>query len=82
MCETTVTISGTQRLLKKLAHIKFFVFVICYLQLKWREMITNNVSSHVFDVLWTNDFYNIMEKEHLMDALSKAVLGVYFLLSI
>ncbi|VDM16946.1 unnamed protein product [Wuchereria bancrofti] len=44
------------------------------LKLKWHEVITNNVSSHVFDVLWTNDVYNITEKEELMDALSKAVI--------
>ncbi|VDK80107.1 unnamed protein product [Litomosoides sigmodontis] len=44
------------------------------LKLKWHEMITNSVSSHVFDVLWTNDLYNITEKEHLMDALSKVVI--------
>ncbi|CAG9538108.1 unnamed protein product [Cercopithifilaria johnstoni] len=45
------------------------------LKLKWHEVITNNVSSHVFDVLWANDLYNIVEKEELMDALSKAVIG-------
>ncbi|VIO87054.1 Uncharacterized protein BM_BM9652 [Brugia malayi] len=45
------------------------------LKLKWHEVITNNVSSHVFDVLWTNDVYNITEKEELMDALSKAMIG-------
>uniref|UniRef100_A0A0R3S3A6 DUF2428 domain-containing protein n=1 Tax=Elaeophora elaphi TaxID=1147741 RepID=A0A0R3S3A6_9BILA len=44
------------------------------LKLKWLEMITHNVSSHVFDVLWANDLYNIKEKEELMDALSKAVI--------
>ncbi|KAM3725530.1 Nucleolar protein [Dirofilaria immitis] len=44
------------------------------LKLKWYELITNNVSSHVFDVLWANDLYNIVEKEELMDALSKKVI--------
>ncbi|VDK61715.1 unnamed protein product [Onchocerca ochengi] len=44
------------------------------LKLKWYELITNNVSSHVFDVLWANDLYSIMEKEKLMDALSKTVI--------
>ncbi|EFO24560.2 hypothetical protein LOAG_03927 [Loa loa] len=44
------------------------------LKLKWHEVITNNVSSHVFDVLWINDLYNIAEKEALMNALSRAVI--------
>ncbi|KAL3982458.1 GTPase HRas N-terminally processed domain protein [Acanthocheilonema viteae] len=45
------------------------------LKLKWHEVITNNVSNYVFDVLWANNLYDIMEKEKLMDELSKAVIG-------
>uniref|UniRef100_A0A915PTG7 PUM-HD domain-containing protein n=1 Tax=Setaria digitata TaxID=48799 RepID=A0A915PTG7_9BILA len=44
------------------------------LKQKWHEVITDNVSSRVFDVLWVNGLYNIHEKEELMDALSKTTL--------
>ncbi|VDM95585.1 unnamed protein product [Thelazia callipaeda] len=43
------------------------------LQQKWYEVLSGNVSSHIFDVLW-DCLYSTQEKEKLMDALSRTTL--------